>query len=472
MKNTQRICLGLACSALLVCSQAWPQAAAPTLSTFAYKTQIDLPAGGGPFYQFTLPIQAYQGAQRQDLGDMRIFNGQGEIVPHSLLRPHSSITTQDSNTTVPVFPITQSHAAQDANADVTLDVQRKSDGTLIAVNKNKSGKEVTQVQGAIFDLSHIKENVRALHLDVAPSNTPFHSLSIDTSDDLQQWQTLQDHVQLVHLQQGGQVIDKNTFDWEGRAGKYLRVLWRDPAQAPAILSASVTATRVASTDAKLLWTDAVRPGKSEGSNYEYAIGGQIPWERLRIGLAQVNTLAPLQVQRSVPPDARHPKSGWESLTQSVVYRLQSQQEEVNSPDLELNGSPAARLRLVFDASGGGIGNVAPIVQVGFVPQKVIFLPRGSGPFTLAWGASNVPDSSMPAATLLPNYDPDRDVAATPATLQVIAAIPMNEIPRSATEAEGKTSKTLLWSVLAVGLLILAGMVVMLLRQMRQGADKP
>ena len=456
---------------LLFAATGFAQTPVPKLEAdaFAYRTGIDLSGNGGPFYQVALPLQVYQGVQRPDLGDLRVFNGQGEAVPHTLIRAQSTSSAQEKNVSVPLFLITQSKAVQIDGGNLALDVQRKADGTLIAVPKTeKPGKEVALVQGAILDISQIKEQVRTLHLETGPSAVPFHAFSIATSDDLQQWRPLLENAQLVHLQQGGQVIDKDSFDWDGEAGKYLRILWSDPAQAPAIVSASAVTTHTAIAGARMLWTDPIQATKTADNIYDYPIPSRLPLEQARIGLPQPNTLAPLQVQRYLAPNAQRQHGVWETLQQTVAYRLQSPQGEVRSPDLALNIAPVDRLRLSIDASGGGIGNSTPTLQVGFTPQILVFLARGQGPFTLAWGSKTVTSAVMPAESLLPNYSADTALTASPATLQPIAPIALDATLPATEQAPDKTSKGVLWAVLAAGLLVLGGMVLMLLKQMRQG----
>lgn len=432
--------------------------------SFAAHTTIDLPANGGPFYKLSLPLAVYQSIQREDLGDLRVFNAQGEAVPYTLLHPIDTPESKEERQAVPLFPITQKQEAVDASASVALEVQRKTDGTLVAVNKSKGDKSLAVV-GAVIDISKLQDNVHALHLQAQAVETPFHVLTIETSDDLQAWHLLAGDVQWIHLQQGGQTIDKDTFEFEGKAGKYLRVLWQDPTDAPAITGAEAISRHSAAADNHMIWTEALQPSHSDNNRYDFALAGKLPLEQLRITLPQVNTLAPMQVQRYLPPAPNRQNGTWETIAQSTAYRLQSPKGEVHSPDISLDTAPAQQLRLAFDASGGGIGNAAPSMQIGFVPQTLVFLARGNGPFTLNWGAASVTQAEMPAATLLPNYRDDQEVAATVATLEPIAAMSSAGAAPAASAEAGK-SKGLLWAILGIGLLVLVGMVVMLLKQMK------
>jgi hypothetical protein len=338
---------------------------------------------------------------------------------------------------------------------------------LIAVPKNsKPSKEIALAQGAILDLSQIKERVRGLHLETGASAVPVHAFAVETSDDLQQWRNLLSNAQLVHLQQSGQVIEKDTFEWDDTTGKYLRIVWHEPAGAPALVSASVVTTQTSNNAPRMLWTTPIPATVTEANMYDYPIAGRLPLEQLRIGLPQINTLAPLQVQRYLAPSPQRQHGAWQTIVQTVAYRLQSPEGEIISPDIELNVESVDRLRLAVDASGGGIGSTPPTLQVGFVPHMLVFLARGQGPYTLAWGSKTIIDGSMPAATLLPNYSNDNLITASQATLQPIANMPEAMLPVTE-KASDKTSKGVLWAVLVAGLLVLVAMVLTLLKQMRQ-----
>ena len=54
-----------------------------TLNDFAYGIRVDVPADAA-VAATSLPRQVYESATRKDLGDMRVFNGAGEPVPHMI----------------------------------------------------------------------------------------------------------------------------------------------------------------------------------------------------------------------------------------------------------------------------------------------------------------------------------------------------------------------------------------------------
>jgi len=56
---------------------------------FAYAVPLQF-EGQDALYQATLPLSVYQNTVRSDLGDLRVFNAQGEVVPHMLRQPERS----------------------------------------------------------------------------------------------------------------------------------------------------------------------------------------------------------------------------------------------------------------------------------------------------------------------------------------------------------------------------------------------
>jgi hypothetical protein len=447
-------------SALCISAAAIAQTAPVKPETFAHRSRIDL-GGATPHHQLALPLAVYQGAMRGDLGDLRVFNGKGEVVPHSLLRSKASSMSQVKETPVSLFPIIGS---KEGAGEMSVEVRRNGDDTLVAVRQSAAAKTGTVVRGLIIDISKIqKSGLRSLRLEMSATNTPFHPFTLETSDDLQQWRLLQRNAQLVHLEHGGQRIDQDSMTLDAETGKYLRILWTAPEQAPAITAARVSTIHSTSV-APMLWSNPIAPLQSRENTYEYSLPGSMPLEQVRINLPQANTLVPIEIQQFNEDTSRHRRAGsWGAIKQSVVYRLQSPQGDVTSPDIVLNWPALQRLRLAVDTRSGGLGNAPPTLQVGFVPHVLVFLARGEGPFDLAWGAASLPDVALPAETLIPGYRDDQKLAASPATLQATA---VQAAASTAADSEKPASKGVLWAVLIAGVLVLGGMASVLLKQLK------
>ncbi|HEY8101153.1 MAG TPA: DUF3999 domain-containing protein [Burkholderiaceae bacterium] len=437
--------------------------------TFSHRATIEL-SGPGPFHQLALPLAVYQGMQQSDFGDLRVFNSQGEVVPYALLRKESRTISRVDETSVPLFPIVAPRGKLADTDGISVEVRKNADGTLVAVKQSSTaGSNGNIVRGVVLDASKIKGGVRTLRLTTGPSSTPFHAYTIETSDDLQQWRLLKSDAQLVRMEHDGQRIERNSTEWNGDAGKYLRVMWTNPEQAPAITAVSVGTMKTSFDQAPRIWSEPIVPTKSKDNLYSYALPGRMPLEQLRINLPQPNTLTQLQIQHYVQSYHRHRNEDhWETLTQTTVYRLQSPQGEVVSPEIDLHSEPESTLQLVVDTRSGGVGATPPTLQVGFVPHTLVFLGRGSAPFSLAWGAPSVSNTALDIGTLVPGYSLDTKLTASSATLKTsdLAAAP-GSLTKAQQDALTPASKNLLWAVLIAGVLVLGGMAALLIKQMKQ-----
>lgn len=432
----------------------------------------------GPYQQVILPIAVYQGLLAADLGDLRVFNGQGEVLPYAILRREAAAASHRTEQSVPFFPLLGPASKGGEVADVAVTVRQGSDGTLVSVRQSAAVPAAAEVvRGMVVDASQLKGSIRSLRLLGGTSTTPFHAYSIESSQDLQQWRMLKPDAQLVRLAHEGQRIERDGAEWDSPAERYLRLLWADPQRAPAIASVLLASVETRHDAPPRIWSGEIAPGTVQPGIYEYVLPGQLPLERLRINLPQVNSLAPFAIQQPAIRRGRHrhrDEPDWESLAQSVAYRLDTPQGEIRSPDVVLHGLVAKRLRLSLDQRAGPLGGTAPTLQVGFVPQAIVFLARGEGPFMLAWGANDLRRGDLPLATLMPGQDGSAPLQAAVASLET----PQSQQGR-AEMVEGKverkagalSAKWVLWLVLLGGLLLLGGMAKALSRQLRQGAKQ-
>ncbi len=84
---------------------------------FAYGAAIDAD-GSEALYEVVVPAALYEGVVRADLGDVRVFNGAGEVVPHAW-RPRRATSTEAQPTLkLTLFPL---RGQAGANIDALVD---------------------------------------------------------------------------------------------------------------------------------------------------------------------------------------------------------------------------------------------------------------------------------------------------------------------------------------------------------------
>jgi hypothetical protein len=472
------------------------EAAGPPLAPgeFAHRAPLVFD-GGGPHLRATLPPAVYLGAARADLADLRVFNGAGEEVPYALTRPNA-LTRESPIQHAPrgLFPL---YGGGTAGSDgLRIDIRQEADGRLVSI-RTRDGKGAGQVtRGVLIDLG-LARRLRLSRLDLelgAPNQDAtqaaalgFYEIMVEASDDLQAWRTLRQRARIVLLEHAGRRLEQNRVELTGEAPRYLRLVWTSSGPAPAIRGARLWLTESVILPAPLVWHGPIAASRSAAGTHEYEVTGQIPLERLRIHLPQDNSLAEITVQRLETPGPRHfphpvelpdlhgrPAGAplWHDIGRQVVYRLQTPSGEITQPDLELDGRPADRLRLVVSPRGGGIGAAVPHVEIGFIPRDIVFLARGQAPFQLAWGLASAEDAQLPLVTLIPGYRSGQEIPAEPATVATADALGANSSAPAGTPAKSmadSSRKPLLWAVLIGAVVVLGLMAAALLRQTRTAA---
>jgi hypothetical protein len=451
MNAVRTLIVALGLMPALVGAQA-PQVPSP--EQFQWNQPV-LVQSGEALYRFDLPETAYTGMLRSDLGDLRLFNGGGEPVPFALLRYQPPAIVDARAIALPHF---QLHGlGREGDERLELDVRRQSDGSLIALSL-ASGKprQPPRLSGYVFDASGVKHPMAGLSLDwQVPAEGTVASVAVDASDDLQTWRCITSRAQLVDLSLGETRLRHKRIELHGLNAKYLRLRWAEGQEPIALMRVSAEIVEHTAPPEALHWSrTSVRAGSQPGE-YLFDSAG-LPVQALRFALPQPNTVAPLRLFRR---DSE--KQPWRELANTVAYRLSRKGREANSPDMSVARGRERYWRVLVNQRGGGIGSELPGVELGWVAQQAVFVARGSPPYTLAYGQRSVPPADFDIATLVPGYQPEQ---FNDLPLAQLGSATKN--PKAAAESQDINWRTLgLWSLLILGVAMLAGMAWRLMRQM-------
>ena len=207
--------------------------------------------------------------------------------------------------------------------------------------------------------------------------------------------------------------------------------------------------------------------RSDNGEYAYRLGGNLRVERVKFSLLQINTLTPAQLlARS------NDKQPWHRVSNTVLYRLAANGSESLSPDIVLDGMPVSELLLKLDMRAGGIGGAAPPMKVALSPpQQLVFLARGNGPYTLAWGNRAAKPASLPLTTLVPGYQSQASLPGDEASLEKVL---INPVESHVAQTTANTidpalkRKWTLWGLLITGAALL---LIMSWGLLRSNAEK-
>ncbi|MCI5132888.1 MAG: DUF3999 family protein, partial [Candidatus Electrothrix sp. EH2] len=193
---------------------------------FAYGMDLKI-SGNHAMYGLTLPAAVYQGCTRADLGDLRVFNAE-HTVPHLLRTQMNKETTERPAQSLPFFPLFNE---QQGNSDSPPDlhIATNSQGTIIDIRQKAAlGGQDQSITAYILDTGVLEQPADWLEFIWEGEDEQFSSsVRLDSSPDLNNWQTLIHSAALAELRFGGHTLLRNRISLpQGIPRKgYLRLSW-------------------------------------------------------------------------------------------------------------------------------------------------------------------------------------------------------------------------------------------------------
>jgi Protein of unknown function (DUF3999) len=429
--------------------------AEPALQDFAWSAPIVV-EDGDALYAADLPLGVYAGSARQGLADLRVFNGRGENVPYALRSVARPDPRGPEGIPVPIFPVWAILGTEIGG--VSVRIRQGARGTIIDVqsgNEPGSGKggAAKHLVGYLVDTSAVEDRLQALAFEWKESGDAFvRPVRIEASDDLEHWTRIASGT-LMALRHAGHDLAQKRIGLRGAKAKYLRVSWPAAQEMPQL--ASVRAEPVDSpVEPPRAWhTVAASPGGKPGE-YQFDLGASAPFDRLRVELPNPNTVAPVQFFARARSD-----DAWRLVASDTVYRLTQAGQAIASPDTAIRPTRERFWMVRVDTRSGGFGAGEPKLTAGYVPQQVLFVARGAGPFVLAFGSTRVASAALPVVTLVPGYREDKPLEAARATVSEVRA--QVRTPSAWPEwldlEPGDWKKLALWTILVVGVALLGWM---------------
>jgi hypothetical protein len=432
----------------------------PTPKDFAYGMRLAT-AGGEALYEVTLPLDAYRGVVRGDLGDLCVLNGRNEVVPFTVVRPAPGPAGKPETVSLPIFPLM---AEPGRKADtLSLQVKKDKSGSIINVTAGDGKGTKREIIAYIIDASRIDRAVSALEPEPANTEEGFVcTISVQESNDLEHWTYTVRDASIVRLRYGEHTLERNVIELDGSKARYYRISSPDSGEMPELKGISAKLAPIAPEPPRR-WISVPSAIKKKDGYFEYAFdsGGHMPIDRIRARLPQDNTLVNA-VFLSRPSTA----DNWSPRGSSLVFRVRLRGSDMRSPDVSFPPVTDRYWVMRIDRTGGGLGQGAPGLALGWVPEKVLFVARGSGPFTLAYGSSRLRVGGENGNDLLTEF---KNLRKENIVAKAVEAGPQFILGGSAALRPGMTPQdwktAILWAVLVLGVALLAWMAIRLYRQM-------
>jgi len=429
-------------------------------SDFAFGMSLQT-GGSAALYQFTLPDNVYRTVTRSDLGDLCVFNSQGEVVPftHSRLFAPSPVSPEFRK--INLFPVPGYRLKE--TGSVSLLVKKGDGGSIVSVETATPGARQSRITAYLLDASALKVPLAdlALEWEEQPEGMVAR-LRVEGSDNLEDWTLLVPSAVLINLRYGNHRLERRVIEMSGAKMKYYRLSSAGSAEMPKLISAVARLTS-SGTEMPRHWASvSPTPRSSRTGDYLFTTSGLMPVDKIRVRLPQENTL----VQATFFSRATE-RDPWKPGTSTLLYRLRIKGDELTSPDVVVPASSDQYRLMRIDQSGGGIGKGLPLMELGWVPAQILFLARGTGPFQLAYGSGRPENCARGGDTLFRQFSDQQQEsfvaeAAVPGPPVVLAG--KTALRRPLIPYDAKTA--VLWSLLLLGVGFLAWMALRLHQQMK------
>lgn len=426
---------------------------------YAYAFALDTKASGEA-YRVTLTPEVYASVNpNADLHDLIVVNALGRPVPFAPLPPSPPIS-RPFEAMARMLPLPVSAALADS-----VKVERNTDGGIV-ISQTDRAAPVQHPDAWLIDAGRTI-SLDQLALDPASLSEDFQlHLTVEGSNDLRQWNLLASDLSLTRVHGEQDEVEQLAAEVASSdAYRYFRVRLADgqvdwsAGHAPiAKLSGSITDV-AAERASKLQWLVAKASGQG-AADYDYALPAALPVESVVVALPAANNAARVHVL--VQGAGASP---WMEVAALDLVRAGGKSGEVTATIGERN---VKQLRVHSDTPLAG----APAVRVGWLPAQYVWLPEGSAPYRLLAGSYAARRGDYPVGEALSRLRSQRGEEWQPPVAQLGPR--MDEAGPSALNAPKVPydwTKPLLWVVLTLGALVVAGMAFSLLRQGREDAPK-
>lgn len=377
------------CCLLPLSAPAAPAAQALRPEDFASGLRLQT-IGAEPFYRLDLPLEIYTSNASGTLQDIRVFNSAGEIVPHSVVPMPGPARNQTREMVLDVMRLPPQPEASAATGQLHIesggiDLQWKQAAGAAPLQWLLTGKDGKDMQ------------LNSLRLDWDDGETSWQQqVTIETSDDMKDWQLVAEGLPLFDLQENGKHLRENTLHFAETTARYWRLTLRGNAEPHLARVTGLLRTMVDNTP--MVWLKPVGMSVDADGNRVFHFATPQNARHLRIEWPQRNSVVTWTGAVRTATDGR-----WVELGDQIGWNLLRDGQSQGSQPLELPGGYVSDVRI---GSRTGWGKGEPQVELGQPALTLVFNARGPGPYLLAWGARAAPRADLPPERLIPGYATD------------------------------------------------------------------
>jgi hypothetical protein len=426
----------LACVTASLFSQNTDRKTVPKPEDFA--ETLSLSGIDGRLMAVEIPEKVYRGVKRPDAGDIRVFDASGNLVPFTVRKPPRE-TVEIPPESAPFFLWKPS---QDKPFPGDRDIEIGVSGSVVKITSLPEQSASSRIY--LIDLSGLSHPPSALRIETAHNEVFFNGkVEIHGSSDLNQWRSFGEAQTIAYY--GNSSANRNRLEIPAQ---YLYLLLRFEEQMPSLQKADALFAP-ASAPPRILKTRIAGEKNADETAIRYDAGGYFPIVGLDFQFSE-----PESVQTALK-NRFYPNEEWRFLTNMRIYRFHTGDSGEVQKNAVFECASTARY-WELEAAGERPFAVIPDCSILWEPRELVFLARGTAPWTLAYGnaAYTLPDTGL----AIPNSE---------VPLPAAVSIDETDNPRNAASENGMQGTWLLWGTLLLGVLVLSGLALYTAQSMRR-----
>jgi hypothetical protein len=377
------------------------------------------------YYTLELPLDVYRSVADPALRDIGVYNADGQPVPRLIERPDTDSADQEAvaeaEIALGLIPLygrraepseqlrllllqggnttrleldTARPAASDPGANHAADPEPDPESDS---QPDKGAEPDRTLAGYLVDTRDLEHALQALSLAWPPLPEGFiGTVRVDTSEDLQHWRHL-GSAALADLEFEQTRIEQRRVQLDRPVADYLRISWQDMPGGWR-LSAVRGLYAGAGPEEPREWLE-LDPDTSSAVAGErlFDAGGYPPVDRVNLILPDGNVVVRAGIYYR-PPGSEQ----WRLAHSGVFYNLTRQGNRLRSPAALIQGGAAGLPRAAHwqVRVESGVLPEAVRLQLGWRPDRLLFVAQGPAPFSLVSGRAQDEIAGFPQATVL------------------------------------------------------------------------
>ena len=448
------------CLVALLTACASARADVLTPSDFAEGLTV-VPVGDAPVQRIELPLAIYAGAVRSDLGDLRVFDPSGAQMPYSIVERSDPPAAISGFEPLPIFPLPAA-----ALSGAALNVRVDTSGAVVSVQGGEQARGAA-VKAYLIDVSKHAGNaqpqppLRELQLILGGTADVVGTVQIERGDASLQFSPLVTAAPVTRLLHAGRSLEQLRVELPDHEARYLRLTLTS--QGGELTLSGVQGRRAAEV-LPAPRTTAFVSGVVDGDGLVFDLRARLPVVGVAVDLVDDNSFLEARLlcaDADVAPVSKTVRS-WRALGVTRLYRLSSGTVVRRSEALRFATATCRYVRLEAMQKALPLPASARL-QALWTPAELWFLRRGNAAHVVAFGSNQVAPAPAPLANLMREMQEAGADAAVP-TAQVGRVHALGGAQRRTAAAPTDWRKLLLWGVLLVGVLLVVGLAVRVLRE--------